>query len=182
MLTFLVLIMLIVVVMRMLMVLPCRMRIIMITLAIIGLRCHGMVIGMSIGFVVAMGMQHDDHYGDEDAGGDNVDAAAIYISINAEYGNPNSTTTTMTRRYKHCKSYKKRILHYIETCTATMHALQQRMKQPSSNHLVQPIAWRCPDLGMTPKYDVCRNDVGAMDRVYPCRGVSTSFFFGARCQ
>ena len=81
MLTFLALIMLIVMVMRMLLVLPCPMRIIMITLAIIGLRCHGMVIGMSIGFVMAMGMQHDDHYGDEDAGGANVDAAAIYIYI-----------------------------------------------------------------------------------------------------
>ena len=30
------------------------------------------------------------------------------------------------------------------------------VKQPSSSHLVQPIAWRRPDLGLNSKNDVCR--------------------------
>ena len=52
------------------------------------------------------------------------------------------------------------------------------MKQPTSSHLVQPIAWRCPDLGLTPKNDMCRTEAGTMcqDRGigYPCRGLSTA--------
>ena len=52
------------------------------------------------------------------------------------------------------------------------------VKQPSSSHLVQPIAYRCPDLGLTPENDVCRTEAGTMrqDRRigYPCRGLSTA--------
>ena len=32
------------------------------------------------------------------------------------------------------------------------------VKQPSSSHLVQPIAWRRPDLGLNSKFDVCRTE------------------------
>ena len=32
------------------------------------------------------------------------------------------------------------------------------MKQPTSSHLVQPIAWRRPDLGLNSKFDVCRTE------------------------
>ena len=31
-------------------------------------------------------------------------------------------------------------------------------KQPSSSHLVQPIAWRCPDRGLNSTNDVCRTE------------------------
>ena len=52
------------------------------------------------------------------------------------------------------------------------------VKQPSSSHLVQPIAWRCPDLGLPPKNDVCRTEAGTMrqDRGigYPCRDLNTA--------
>ena len=51
------------------------------------------------------------------------------------------------------------------------------VKQPSSSHLVQPIAWRCPDLGLTPKNDVCRTGAGTMRldswKRFPCRDLST---------
>ena len=32
------------------------------------------------------------------------------------------------------------------------------VEQPTSSHLVQPIAWRRPDLGLNSKFDVCRTE------------------------
>merc|ERR1712127_1015434 len=48
------------------------------------------------------------------------------------------------------------------------------VKQPTSSHLVQPIAWRCPDRGLNSTNDVCRTEnlvPCAKDRGirYPCR-------------
>ena len=37
------------------------------------------------------------------------------------------------------------------------------VKQPTSSHLVQPIAWRRPDLGLNSKFDVCR-----AENLVPC--------------
>ena len=36
------------------------------------------------------------------------------------------------------------------------HKKTKETKKPTSCHLMQPVAWRCPDLGLSPKIDVCR--------------------------